>query len=179
MHFPKYFFFILFVFFTACKNDIKVINTIGNKNFLPVESAKNVETIYSDSAHILMIVKAPVLDYYEGEKPYHEMPKGIEIYFYDTLMQVKSKLTANYAISYEKEKIMEAKNNVIVVNEKKEQLNTEHLVWDEKRAIIFSDKFVKINTGKEILLGEGMESDERFDKWKIKRPKGSISVKED
>jgi len=176
----KYIFVIFSSFFLfACENDIKVINNVGNKEFLPVESAKDVETIYSDSAQIMMIVKAPQLDRYEGEKPYSEMPKGIEAYFYDSLMQVKSKLTANYAISYEKDKLMEAKNNVVVVNEKKEQLNTEHLVWDQRKGIIYSDKFVKINTGKEILWGEGMEADEMFNKWKIKRPKGSITIKEE
>ncbi len=178
--YPKYIFlFFVFLFIYACENDIKVINNVGNKGSLPVESAKNVETIYSDSAQIILIIKAPQLNRYEGEKPYSEMPKGVAAYFYDSLMQVKSKLTANYAISYEKDKLMEAKNNVVVVNEKKEQLNTEHLVWDQRKAIIYSDKFVKINTGKEILWGEGMEADEMFNKWKIKKPKGSITIKED
>jgi len=171
--------FIIVVFAASCKNDIKIINAIGNKNFLPVESAKDVETIYSDSGQVVVVMRAPQLDKYEGEKPYFEMTKGVEVYFYDSLMQVKSKLTADYAISYEKENIMEAKNNVVAVNEKNEQLNTEHLVWDQRKAIIYSNKFVKINTGKEILLGDGMESDERFNKWKIKKPKGSITVKED
>ena len=172
-------FFAFFFFLYSCENNIKVINNVSNKVSLPVESAKDVETIYSDSAQIIMIVKAPQLDRYEGEKPYSEMPKGVAVYFYDSLMQVKSKLTANYAISYEKDKLMEAKNDVVVVNEKKEQLNTEHLVWDQRKAIIYSDKFVKINTGKEILWGEGMTADERFNKWKIKKPKGSINIKED
>jgi LPS export ABC transporter protein LptC len=175
----KFIFFLLSFALISCENDIKVINAIGNKDNLPVESSKNVESIYSDSAKIVLIVKAPIVNRYEGEKPYSEMPKGVEVYSYDSLMNVKSKLTANYAISYDKDKLMEAKNNVIVVNEKKEQLNTEHLVWDQKKAIFYSDKFVKINTGKEILLGEGMESDEQFDNWKIKKPKGTISVKED
>lgn len=180
MHSARNYFILLFcIFITSCENDIKVINTMGNKDFLPVESAKDVETIYSDSAQIAVIVKAPQLDRYEGEKSYVEMPKGVSVYFYDSLMHVKSKLTANYAINYEKDKLMEAKNNVIVVNEKGEQLNTEHLVWDQKKAIIYSDKFVKINTGKEILLGEGMEADERFDKWKIKRPTGTINIKDE
>lgn len=167
-----------FALFFSCENDIKVINTIGNKDFLPIESAKDVETIYSDSGRVVMLLKAPQLDRYAGEKNYVEMPKGVSLFFYDSLMNVKSHLTANYAISYEKEKIMEARNNVVVVNEKKEQLNTEHLVWDEKKGLIYSDKFVKINTGKEILMGEGLESDERFDRWKIKHPKGSITIKE-
>jgi LPS export ABC transporter protein LptC len=173
---------LLFCFFSAlffsCENDIKVINTIGNKDYLPIESGINVETIYSDSGRVVMLLKAPQLDRYAGEKNYVEMPKGVTLLFYDSLMNVKSSLTANYAISYEKEKIMEAKNNVVVVNEKNEQLNTEHLVWDEQKGLIYSDKFVKINTGKEILMGEGMESDERFNRWKIKRPKGSITIKE-
>jgi LPS export ABC transporter protein LptC len=169
---------ITLLFLGSCENDIKIINTVGNKAFLPISSAKNVETIYSDSAQILMILKTPLLNSYEGEKSYMEMPKGVAVYFYDSLMRVKSKLTANYAISYDKEKIMEAKNNVVVVNEKNEQLNTEHLVWDQRKAIIYSDKYVKINTGKEIIWGEGMESDERFDKWHIKKVKGSFLVKD-
>ncbi len=173
------FFLIFLITFISCENDIKVINTIGNKDYLPVESAKDIETIYSDSGKVLMLLKAPQLDHYVGEKNYLEMPKGVSMFFYDSLQNVKSYLTANYAISYEKEKIMEAKNDVVVVNEKNEKLNTEHLVWDQTKGIIYSDKFVKINTGKEILMGEGMESDERFDSWKIKRPKGSITIKED
>lgn len=107
------------------------------------------------------------------------MTKGISAYFYDINMQVKSKLTANYAINYEKDKIMEARNNVVVVNEKNEQLNTEKLVWDQQKAIIYSDKYVKINTGKEILWGIGMESDERFEKWHIKNVQGSFSMEEE
>jgi LPS export ABC transporter protein LptC len=158
---------------------MKVINNISSKDNLPVDSSKNVETIYSDSAKVVLIVKAPLVNRYDGDKPYSEMPKGVELTSYDSLMHVKSKLTANYAISYEKTDMMEARNNVIVVNERKEQLNTEHLVWDQKKATIYSDKFVKINTGKEILWGEGMQSDERFDKWKIMKPKGSINVRED
>ncbi len=174
------FIFPLFILaFVSCENDIKVINNIGNKDNLPVDSSKNVEMIYSDSAKVVLIVKAPLVNRYEGDNPHSEMPKGVELYSYDSLMNVKSKLTANYAISYEKTDMMEARNNVIVVNERKEQLNTERLVWDQKKATIYSDKFVKINTGKEILWGEGMQSDERFDKWKIMKPKGSINVRED
>jgi LPS export ABC transporter protein LptC len=160
----------------SCENDIKVINTIGNKDYLPVESAKDVETVYSDSGYVRMIVKAPQLDKYEGEKPYVEMPKGIQVFFYDTLNQVVSKLSANYAINYEKDNLVEAKNNVVVVNEKQEQLNTEHLVWDQRKGTIYSDKFVKINTGKEILWGEGLTSDDRLDKWKILKVKGSFTI---
>ena len=110
-------FSFLLVFLWACENDIKVINTLASKANAPVETAKNIETIYSDSGHVSVIVKAPQLDRYEGDNPYSEMPKGVDVKFYDVMMQVKSKLTANYAISYTRTKIMEAKNHVVVVNE--------------------------------------------------------------
>jgi LPS export ABC transporter protein LptC len=174
------FLFSFFLIFSlACENDIKVINTLSNKNNSPVESAKDVETIYSDSGHVVVIVKAPQLDRYEGDNPYNEMPKGVDVKFYDSTMHVKSKLTANYAISYTRTKIMEAKNNVVVVNAKNETLNTEHLVWDQNKSVIYSDKFVKVNTGKEILYGEGLDADERFDHWVIKKPTGSFTIKDE
>lgn len=170
---------LLSLIITACENDIKVINNLSSKKHTPVESATNVETTYSDSGRVAVIVKAPLLNRYEEENPYTEMPNGIAVNFYDTSGQIKSHLTANYAISYPNKKIMEAKNNVVVVNEKGEKLNTEHLVWDQTRARIYSDKYVTVNTGKEVLYGTGLDADERFDHWVITKPKGSFTVKED
>jgi len=71
---------------------------------------------------------------------------------------------------------MEAKNNVIVTNIKGEILNTEHLIWDQNKKIIYSDVFVKITTPTQILFGKGLESDERFENWKIKNPTGNIFI---
>ncbi|OQA01449.1 MAG: Lipopolysaccharide-assembly, LptC-related [Bacteroidetes bacterium ADurb.Bin408] len=163
----------------SCENNIETINTLTAKDNSPFEISKNIKLIYSENSKILVQLKTPLLERYLGERPYMEMPKGVEVFFYDSLMHVTSHLKANYAISYENEKITEARNNVIVVNEKHEQLNTECLFWDEKKAIIYSDVFVKITTPDEVLFGEGFESDERFDKWIIRKPKGSFTIKED
>jgi LPS export ABC transporter protein LptC len=165
------------LFFVSCENDIKKVSLSGIED-LPEQTLKDAELIYSDSGKVQMLLKAPVIDRYGGEENYNEFPKGIKASFYDEKGQIKSSLTANYAIHFEKMKIMEAKNNVVLVNrENNEQLNTEHLVWDEKRAIIYSDKFVKITTKDEVLLGEGFESDETFTKWKIISPKGSFPLR--
>ena len=126
-----------------------------------------------------MVLKSPLLNKYaENDMPsYIEMPKGVEVYFYDSLNKVKSLLTANYAIDYENKKLMEAENNVVVVNEKGEKLNTEHLTWDQNKKIITSDKFVRITTKDEVLFGDGLDADEGFNKWVIKKPKGILNIK--
>jgi LPS export ABC transporter protein LptC len=73
---------------------------------------------------------------------------------------------------------MEAKRNVVVVNEKGDKLNTEHLIWDKNTRMIRTEEFVKITTEDEIIMGNGMEADEHFTKYKIKQIKGIISIKE-
>ena len=137
--------FISFIV-SSCENDIEKVKIIASKNELPVESTINATLIYSDSAQLQVRLIAPQLDRFLGERPYIELPRGVELEFYDGDMKVSSRLTANYAISYEEEGIMEAKGNVILINEMGEQLNTEHLIWDEKTGKIHSEEFVKITT---------------------------------
>ncbi|MEI7594834.1 MAG: LPS export ABC transporter periplasmic protein LptC [Bacteroidota bacterium] len=162
----------------SCNNDIKKVNSIANASTLPIQVGTNVEIIYSEKADILAKLTTPLLKRFENDKPYTEMPKGIKILFYDSIKQVDSKLIAKYAISYEVSKIMEAKNDVQVTNKKGELLNTEHLVWDQKKEKIYSDVFVKVTTKDEVMWGEGFESDQYFEKWEIKKPKGVISIKQ-
>ena len=172
-------FTLLLSTFLACETDIKKVKFITTRDNLPVESAKDAEIIYSDSAVIKVKITAPQLDRYIEENPYIELPKGIEILFYDGDLEVASQLTADYAISYEKEGMMEAKGNVVLINEQGEKLNTEHLIWDEEKELIYSNEFVKITTADEIIMGDGFESNQSFTKFKIKNIQGTITIKDD
>jgi hypothetical protein len=55
-------------------------------------------------------------------------------------------------------------------------LDTEELIWDESRKQIYSNAFVKITTIDEIILGNGMESNETFTDYTIKHITGKIKV---
>jgi hypothetical protein len=74
--------------------------------------------------------------------------------------------------------VLEAKGNVVIINEKGEKLNTEHIVWDQKKETINSDVFVKITTNTEILMGDGLESNQSFTKYKILKIRGIINLKD-
>ncbi len=161
---------------SACKSDLETIDTITRVDEGPVESAFNIEIIFSDQAHVRMILTAPQMDRYENDENYLEMPLGLTVIFYDTLMQQTSSMTAKYAISLEDSEIIEARNDVVVINELGEQLNTEQLIWDQKKEIIYSEKFVKITTEDEVTYGEGFHADERFDQWEITNPRGTFRV---
>ncbi|MCX6234636.1 MAG: LPS export ABC transporter periplasmic protein LptC [Bacteroidetes bacterium] len=168
-------------FYQACENDIKTVGLFSRIDTLPVESVKEIQVIQSDSGRITFILTSQQLNRYEGNDPYMEFPKGFKIIFYDSAMQIKSQLTADYGVSFERRKIMEAKNNVEVINyQKNEKLNTEHLVWDQKKKLIYSDVFVKITSPDKTIFGEnGLEADEQFNSYTLKKAKGEIRFDQD
>lgn len=170
---------ILFSFFASCKNDIETVNLITANNKAPNETGKNVEIIYSDSAKIKVKITGPVLEHYSKDTAYVLFPKGVHTLFYDDSAKVKTELTAKYAIRYENLGRMEARNDVVLVNEKGERLNTEKLTWDEQKKLIYTDAFVKIKTADEIIYGDGLESNEDFTKYKIKNIKGTLGLTEE
>ena len=168
----------IIVLFSSCENDIEKVKSLTRKKNAPAISSRNSEVFISNSAQIKIKLNAPQIDYYEGDEPYQEFPKGIDVSFYEDGKGLTSRITANYAIHKQNSKIMEAKRNVVVVNEKGEKLNTEHLIWEEEGDRITSDAFVKITTADEILMGEGLESNQSFTKYRIKKIKGTIRLKD-
>jgi LPS export ABC transporter protein LptC len=170
---------LLSMFLFACEDDIATVN-IELAEASPIESGKNIEITYSDSALIKVKLFAPQMDRYiiKGKK-HVELPKGVKINFYDNAMNLSSRLTSEYAIRYDDEKKMEAKKNVVVTNNKGEVLNTEHLIWDEAKKTIYTQAPVKVTTAKEIIFGDGLESNEDFSKYKITNIRGTVNLNED
>jgi LPS export ABC transporter protein LptC len=163
----------------SCKNKLEDINAILIMDTFPILEGKNIETVYSDSGMVQALMSSPYYRRYAGNNPYIEMPLGIRVVFYDSAQHVKNKLTAKYAIKYEKKDLMEAKNDVVVVNEKGEMLQTEHLIWDEKQRKIYSNVQVRIRSKDKIFLGQGMEADDSFVKWKITKLTGKLYIKDE
>jgi LPS export ABC transporter protein LptC len=161
----------------SCQPDLKTIEAITKEGNLPVETASNMKIVYSTHGQIQMIMEAPEMQRFEGDKPYMELPAGFVMVFYDSLMNETSSISAKYAIQYEDDQLIDARNDVVVENrENNEKLNTEQLIWDQKNELIFTEKFVKITTEDEVLYGDGFESDERFTSWEIKNPRGTFYV---
>jgi len=173
--------FILLIMLSSCENDVETVNILSAPDTLPAEIIHDMEVIQSEHGKVQFILTSPLLERYEGKDPYIEFPEGVKIVFYDSLQIIKSELTANWGISWEKRKVMEAKNNVVVINhETQEQLDTEHLVWNQNDKLIYSEVFVKITTPDKTIYGEnGMEADEEFNSWKLKKVKGDIIVDKD
>ncbi|MFI5221715.1 MAG: LPS export ABC transporter periplasmic protein LptC [Bacteroidia bacterium] len=171
-------FFLLCAGFISCQNDIEKVRVMTEKNNLPVETGKTVQMNYTDSGYLKARVFAPLMERYANdEKNYTEMKKGLTAYFFNRNRKVESYLRSKYAIRYDRDRRMVARTDVVLVNYKGDTLNTEELNWDENTQRIFSDKAVRITTPDEIIFGEGFESSTEFDRYKIFKIKGTISLK--
>ncbi|HXC06047.1 MAG TPA: LPS export ABC transporter periplasmic protein LptC [Bacteroidia bacterium] len=157
----------------SCQNDIAVVNSLHFRDEIPVRTTRDAKMIYCDSGSAKAQLLAPAMDQYEGLNPRLVMPKGIDLTFYNDSLKETTHLTADSAIKEDKDNVMKAFRHVVVRNIKKDTLHTEKLIWDEKKRIIYTDVDVLIITGDgDILEGKGLESNEDFSHWKIKKPKG-------
>ena len=143
-------------------------------------SAKNIEVLFSDSGKIQAKLTSVLLNKYEGQNPYMEFPKGFKVVFYDSAGRVESTIAGNYGKQDETSRVMEAKGDVVVRNEAKDQqINTEELTWNENRLLIYSDVKVKITTANKVLFSDGLKANESFTWYEFVNPHGQMTVKKD
>ena len=171
--------FLFSVVLPGCVNDPEKVAEVIMADTLPAEMAENLRMIHSDSALIKALVEAPLMLRYADDDQRLVCPKGVHVTFFRPSGEIESELRAEWAISYEQRKTMEAKRNVVVVNTRGEQLETEHLVWDQRSKRIFTEEFVRITTTNEVIFGHGLESNETFTEYRIKNIKGTLNLKDD
>jgi LPS export ABC transporter protein LptC len=144
----------------------------------PVLELSDIESYYSDSAVVRIKMVAP--KQLEFENNDSEFPEGLYLEFYDKNGTLSSTLEASYAYKYNKEDKWRALRNVIVKNiENNEELHTEELFWEPQKELVYTNKFVRIETEDQILMGEGMEASQDFSWWRILDARGTISLDEE
>jgi LPS export ABC transporter protein LptC len=172
----------LFLIFFSCKNDIETINALTNDIEFPDQTAFDVEIAYTDSGLLKGKIYAPEVNVYaRKEEPYIEFPQGIRVIFYTLSGIANASVQAKYAIYFQKEKLWEARYQVVAENPGEgKKLETEQLFWDEKTEQIYSDKYSKITNPNGVSMGEnGFEAKQDLTWYKLKRTTSTINLKED
>jgi LPS export ABC transporter protein LptC len=138
---------------------------------LPSSTTSNLETILTDSGLVQLIMTTPLVEQYENiEKPYSEFRMGIKVFFFDGTRDTMAMVTSRYAKYVTADKLWELKDSVIVLDDKKVKLETELLYLSLEKDLIYTDRFVKLTDGDEIMTGLGFESDSHLKKKVIKKP---------
>jgi LPS export ABC transporter protein LptC len=147
---------------TSCDKKIDTIRKSDIES-LPTQTVKEFITTFTDSAAKQLVMSSPMMERYTNRKdPYWEFRFGIKVVFYDGKKDPVGMITSKYARYDENKKLWELKDSVNAVNEKNEIMETELLYWSQEKDLVYTDRFVRMTTEDQIVLGTGFESDPRL-----------------
>lgn len=172
-------FFAIMLFF-SCSNDMENVIKVSELEKLPELSGDTIHFVQSEYGKIIISIYAPkiIKKKIEGDSPDEvmEFPEGVTVVQYSSYPDTLTIFSTNYAINYESKRTWEARGNVVAKNvKKKECINTEYLVWDQKKGRVSSDQKVQVSTPDDIIMGEGFSSDDQFMDWQVEKVTGVIS----
>lgn len=160
------------IFISCTDNKIEIVRDTNIQN-LPTQTGIDIETVYSDSGMLQIIMSTPLIERYTTmDPPYSEFKNGIKLFFYEGKEEPEATLSAKYAKFHEDKKLWELRDSVVAVSDRK--LETELLYWDQVKDLVYTERFVKITSEDETVMGTGFESNSRFDSYTIKNTSMTI-----
>jgi LPS export ABC transporter protein LptC len=174
-----YFFAVLTVLsIGACTNNMQSVHAIVDKQALDTESADSVTLYFSTNGITKAVLKSKTFKHVlNAQPPYVDMSNGLRVEFFDVSGNPTSVLTAKRGRYFEADNNVLVRDSVCISNSSKgETLKTEELIWNDKRQLFFTEKYVTITTPTQIIHGDGMEANQDFTFYKIINPNGIIAV---
>lgn len=168
----------------SCENPIEKVKQFVDYDTITGLMAYNVVVERSDSGMMVARLEAPVmrsLEHDNADSSMLEFPNGFKVYIYDMYDTAPSTLIrGDYGVNFDKKEMMFAKHNVIVKNlTTEEMLETENLVWDQKKQILYTGTLVKITSPEKVIFGDSMTANESFTRREIFGIRATIELDED
>lgn len=168
-------FFLLY----GCKNDLRNLPPDISLKDIDNDRASEVTYILSEKGKVK--ARLYTKDFIGNEKskpPYMDFLNGVKLELFDDSMHIESTVTAHTARYYTRERNIIARDSVVVKNNKGEMLQTEELIWNQQLERFYTEKFVRITYKNEITWGDGLEANQDFSWFRIKKQRGSIPVED-
>ncbi len=139
---------------------------------LMTESSQNRTIVMMDNGKRSYTFTSPLMEGYSlATNPYQEFRRGISMTTYtDTLSLVDATITANYAIYYERQKLWEAKGNVVIIKRLRNgadttvtgltEIYTQQLFWNATTKKIYSNVDTKVLQPDGWHFGVGFDADD-------------------
>ena len=147
------------------------ITAYDNETLMTESSEHRAITMMENGKRSYTFVSPLMEGYRLAANPYQEFRRGIELTTYtDSLSLPEVTITANYAIYYERQKLWEAKGNVVVIRRNREEgdttitglteVYTQQLFWNATTKKIYSNVDTKVLQGDGWHFGVGFDADE-------------------
>ena len=137
---------------------------------------------YTERGRVVQSLEAAKLERWESSESAEETPDvwhvdgGFTLYIGGTQAKHDAKLSAVRGTYDDEAGRLEAWEEVVLVNEEGERLETEHLIWSHDSDLVRTDRPVAIHSTQGVLRGRGLNSDSRFERYEILSPTGSFDL---
>lgn len=164
----------------ACVNDPSEVAALFPHEQRPdAEIITNFETIYSDSARVKVRITGPRLLRYEEPEGFVQLfPEGAFVEFFDPDGAVTSTLASRHGIRYESQDRVVVRDSVVWLSATGDRLDSDELVWEAGEQRLYSDRFVRLRQGNQVITGVGFESDQDFKRSRVRAIQGVVMVEE-
>ena len=171
---------MLLLFSASCSDEKEeVVNVAFDPEKTYTMKATDVSSLISDSGITRYRLKAKEwLIYGKAKEPHWYFPGGIYVEKFDTLFRTEASIEADTAYYFDKKGLWELIGNVQVKSLEGERFETEQLFWDQKKELVYSDKYMRIEQEDKIITGIGFESNQNMTRYKIFNSQGIFPVTE-
>jgi LPS export ABC transporter protein LptC len=116
-----------------------------------------------------------MLRYQRADSPYAEFPRTLHVDFYNDTMRIESQMDAHYGKYLVNQDVVYLRDSVVVKNVLKgDTLRCRELWWNQHTERFYTDLPVRIYEPDKILYGTGMEADQNFRWYTIKKMTGVV-----
>ena len=149
----------------SCVENNKINDlTYSSNEYQSLETSVGVTLNFSDLGKSKLLLKAPKLIKLMGEKEQliMECPEGLELVFYDSLVNVESVLVADYGKLFSNEQQLFVRENVVFNNYNLDTLFAEELEIDFAKDSVYSEKLVTFSNREGKIKGTKLKANSNF-----------------
>ena len=140
-----------------------------------VMTTYGVNTLISDSGVMKYRIITERWEVNDAKKPSRWIfNKGLFLEQFDETFHVQSHIQCDTAYYYDKLKKWELRGRVFIQTKDGLQYVGSELFWDQKKRMLYSNKYSKLTTPERKLEGSRFESDEQMTKYKVWNTKGEF-----
>lgn len=164
--------------FFSCDNRLKEVQKIGVSENEPIGVAENINLKHTDSGRVKSILlSSKMIDYSNRDFAFNEFPEGINLELFNDKDE-KTTILADYAIIYDKTKLIDLRGNVILATETNDTLFAEQLFFDQIKQWVFTNQPVVFRRGFDLINGNGFDSNDKFTNAEVLEINGIVTLDE-
>ena len=159
----------------GCRNDLQTVadfETLGT----PSQVLEGAALEYSEEGKLTHRLSAARMVRSAEEPPVWEVSGGFTLDVIDDAGQIEAQLAAEHGLFLEETRFLEAQGHVVLRGSLQDTLHTDLLFWSADSDRVHTTAPVEVRTPEGILRGSGLESDARFQRYRILKPTGTFLV---